>query len=205
MRIDFADLAPAQRYRLLAATVTPRPIALVSTWSAHGGDNAAPYSFFNVMGEDPPALVLGLEATRGTGTLKDTTINIRDQGEFVVHMVDEPLADAMNLCALPFPPGTSEAALAGLALVPSSLVRPRRIAAAPVAFECERLDLLPLGPNRFIAVGKVLAMHVRDGLMDPATQRIDTDLYQPVGRLCTPFYTRTRDRFALEVPPLPGA
>ena len=95
MYFDFATTAAADRYKLITATVVPRPIALVSTWSEHGGDNAAPFSFFNVMGEDPPALVLGLEATRGTGKLKDTTINIRDQGQFVVHMVDEALAEVL--------------------------------------------------------------------------------------------------------------
>jgi flavin reductase (DIM6/NTAB) family NADH-FMN oxidoreductase RutF len=203
VKFDFRELEPSQRYRLLAATVVPRPIALVSTWSEQGGDNAAPFSFFNVMGEDPPALVLGLEATRGTGTLKDTTINIRDQGQFVVHMVDEALAGGMSKCAIPFPPGTSETAYAGLELVDSSVVRPRRIAAAPVAFECERIDLVKLGPGRFIAIGRVLVMHVRDGLMDPATRRIDMDLYQPIGRLVAPFYTRTGDRFPMEDPPLP--
>lgn len=205
MKFDFRELEPAQRYRLLAATVVPRPIALVSTWSEHGGDNAAPFSFFNVMGEDPPAVVLGLEVTRGTGTLKDTTVNIRDQGQFVVHMVDEALAQGMAKCAIPFPPGTSETAYAGLHLVDCDVVRPRRIADAPVAFECERIELLPLGPGRFIAIGKVLVMHVREGLMDPQTRRIDMDHYHPIGRLVAPFYTRTRDRFPLEDPPLPPA
>jgi flavin reductase (DIM6/NTAB) family NADH-FMN oxidoreductase RutF len=203
MRIDFDSLPADQRYKLLAATVVPRPIALVTTWSEASGDNAAPFSFFNVMGEEPPVLALGLEARRDTGEPKDTTRNIRDQGQFVVHMVDEDLAQAMNACATDLPPGESEAAFAGLELVESTRVRPRRIAAAPVAFECERLSLLPLGAGRHIALGKVLAMHVREGLLDAQRLRIDTDAYRPIGRMTGPLYIRTQDRFEMAMPPAP--
>jgi flavin reductase (DIM6/NTAB) family NADH-FMN oxidoreductase RutF len=200
MKIDINALAPADQYKLLSATIVPRPIALVTTWSAAGGDNAAPFSFFNVMGEDPPVLVLGLENRRDNGAPKHTTVNIRDNGQFVVHMVDEALAEAMNVCAIDFPEGESEALHAGLELVDSSAVRPRRMVAAPVAFECERIALLQLSPGRHIAIGKVLVMHVRDGLLDPATLRIDTERYRPIGRMFGRLYTRTRDRFEMVVP-----
>jgi flavin reductase (DIM6/NTAB) family NADH-FMN oxidoreductase RutF len=200
MKIDINALPPADQYKLLSSTIVPRPIALVTTWSEAGGDNAAPFSFFNVMGEDPPVLVLGLENRRGSGTPKHTTANIRDNGQFVVHMVDEALAQAMNVCAIDFPEGESEALHAGLELTASASVRPRRIVEAPVAFECERIALLQLGPGRHIALGKVLTMHVRDGLLDPATLRIDTDRYRPVGRMYGRLYTRTRDHFEMAVP-----
>jgi flavin reductase (DIM6/NTAB) family NADH-FMN oxidoreductase RutF len=203
VKIDINALPPSDQYKLLTATIVPRPIALVTTWSPQGGDNAAPFSFFNVMGENPPVLVLGLEATRGSGALKDTTVNIRDQGQFVVHMVDEALAEAMNVCAIPFPPGESEARHAGLELTASSVVRPRRIVAAPVAFECERIALLQISPGRQIALGKVLMMHVRDGLLDPERLHIDTGAYRPVGRLFGRFYARMGDRFEMTVPPAP--
>lgn len=200
MQIHIATLAPADQYRLLSATIVPRPIALVTTWSEAGGDNAAPFSFFNVMGEDPPVLVLGLEMRRGGGGPKHTTANITANGQFVVHMVDEALVGAMNVCAIDFPEGESEAVHAGLALADSSVVRPRRIVEAPVAFECERIAVLQVSPGRHIAIGKVLVMHVRDGLLDPSTLRIDIDAYRPVGRMSGRFYTRTRDRFELAVP-----
>lgn len=200
MKIDINALSPADQYKLLVATIVPRPIALVTTWSQAGGDNAAPFSFFNVMGEDPPVLVLGLENRRDNGAPKHTTANIRDNGQFVVHMVDEALAQAMNVCAIDFPQGESEALHAGLELIASSVVRPRRVVAAPVAFECERIALLQVSPGRQIAIGKVLMMHVRDGLLDPATLRIDAERYRPVGRMFGRLYARTHDCFEMEVP-----
>lgn len=200
MRIDINALEPAEQYKLLCSTIVPRPIALVTTWSEQSGDNAAPFSFFNVMGENPPVLVLGLEAKRGSGLLKDTEINIRDNGQYVVHMVDEALADSMNVCAIDFPSGESEALHASLELTASSLVRPRRIMAAPVAFECERIALLQISPGRSIALGKVLTMHVRDGLLDPVTNYIDPDKYLPIGRMFGRLYTRTRDHFEMVIP-----
>lgn len=200
MKIDINALPPAEQYKLLSSTIVPRPIALVSTWSEKGGDNAAPFSFFNVMGENPPVLVLGLETKRGSGALKDTTINIRDNGQYVVHMVDEALAQAMNICAIDFPSGESETCHAGLALAESCVVKPKRIVAAPVAFECERIALLQISPGRNIALGKVVMMHVRDGLLDPVTHYIDPEKYQPIGRMFGRLYTRTRDHFEMVVP-----
>lgn len=200
MKIDINSLPPADQYKLLSSTIVPRPIALVTTWSEQGGDNAAPFSFFNVMGENPPVLVLGLETKRGTGALKDTTINIRDNGQYVVHMVDEALADSMNICAVDFPSDESEPLHAGLELTASSVVRPKRIVAAPVAFECERIALLQISPGRNIALGKVLMMHVRDGLLDPVTHYIDPEKYHPIGRMFGRLYTRTRDHFEMVVP-----
>ncbi|MBG9386765.1 flavin reductase family protein [Caenimonas aquaedulcis] len=200
MKIDINALPPADQYKLLSSTIVPRPIALVSTWSEKGGDNAAPFSFFNVMGENPPVLVLGLETKRGSGALKDTTINIRDNGQYVVHMVDEALAQAMNICAIDFPSGESETSHAKLELAESSLVKPKRIVAAPVAFECERIALLQVSPGRNIALGKVVMMHVRDGLLDPVTHYIDPEKYHPIGRMFGRLYTRTRDHFEMVVP-----
>ena len=200
MRIDINSMPPSDQYKLLSSTIVPRPIALVSTWSEQHGDNAAPFSFFNVMGENPPVLVIGLETKRDSGALKDTTINIRDQGQYVVHMVDEALAQAMNVCATDFQSGESEAAQAGLELTDSCVVRPRRIVAAPVAFECERIALVQISPGRQIALGKVLMMHVREGLLDASTLYIDPAQYHPIGRMFGRLYTRTRDHFEMVVP-----
>jgi flavin reductase (DIM6/NTAB) family NADH-FMN oxidoreductase RutF len=200
MKIDINALSPADQYKLLSSTIVPRPIALVTTWSEKGGDNAAPFSFFNVMGENPPVLVLGLESKRGSGDLKDTTINIRDNGQYVVHMVDEALAEAMNICAIDFPSDESEAGHAGLELTASSVVKPKRIVAAPVAFECERITLIQISAGRNIVLGKVVMMHVHEGLLDPITHYIDPEKYHPVGRMFGRLYTRTRDHFEMVVP-----
>lgn len=200
MEIDITALPPIEQYKLLASTVVPRPIALVTTISDEFGDNAAPYSFFNCMGEDPPVMVLGLETKRHNQSLKDTTVNIRDNGQFVIHLIDEPMAQAMNICAIDFPSNISEVEEAGLTLTPSRIVRPKRIVEAPVAFECEKIALLQIGPTRNIAIGKVVRMHVRDGLFDPITHYINPELYRPIGRMYGKLYARMTDHFEMEVP-----
>ncbi len=196
MHFDFAELSARDRYKLLGGLVVPRPIALVTTRSKEGHDNAAPFSFFNVLAEEPPLVVLGLGISPSGGT-KDTTANIRDTGEFVVNLVDEALAEAMNICAIDFPPEVDELAVAGLDLLPSEKIRPGRIAAAPVNMECRRMVTLQPGPERYIVLGEVLMLHVRDGVVDPATLRVDHAAHAPIGRLFGGGYVRTHDRFEM--------
>lgn len=195
MDFDMSQLAARDRYKLLGGLVIPRPIALVTSCSAQGHQNAAPFSFFNVMAEEPPIVVLGLGVT-ASGGAKDTTTNIRDTGEFVVNLVDEPLAEAMNLCAVDFPPEVDEIEIAKLDLLPSQRVRAARIAQSPAQLECRRLMTLQPGPGRYIVLGEVLWLHVRDGIVDPATLRV-MDSHQPIGRLFGAGYVRSHDRFDL--------
>jgi flavin reductase (DIM6/NTAB) family NADH-FMN oxidoreductase RutF len=196
VRFEFATLSASERYKLLGGLVVPRPIALVTTQDADGRVNAAPFSFFNVFAEEPPLLVLGLGISPQGGT-KDTTVNIREAGEFVVHLVDEPIAEAMNLCAIDFPPEISEIEVAGLDLAPSERVAPPRIARAPVGLECRRYLTLQPSRERYLVIGEVLVAHVRDGIVDPATLRVDRDAYAPIGRLFGGGYVRTHDRFEM--------
>lgn len=193
---DMQALPPAAQYKLLSSTVVPRPIALVTTRSTEGHVNAAPYSFFNALGEDPPVVALGLQE-HPSRSLKDTTVNIRDTGEFVVHMVDEAIARAMNVCAVDFPPDVNECDAAGFSLVPSDRVKPPRIAESPVAFECERIAMIQVSPGRHIVLGKAVVMHVRENIIDRETLRIDTAAYRPIGRLFGSLYTYTRDQFEM--------
>ena len=137
MELDFKELDPETRYKILTSTVIPRPIALVTTRSRDGVDNAAPFSFFNVFGEDPPLLVLGLQS-KDIATPKDTTRNIRETNEFVVQLVDEKLAKAMNDCAVDFPENISEFDLINISRAKCKRINVSRIAEAPVAFECRR-------------------------------------------------------------------
>jgi len=194
--LAFAELDARQRYKLLTALVVPRPIALVTTVSPEGVVNAAPYSFFNTFGQDPPLVVLGLDR-RDRTTSKDTGRNIDTTGEFVINLVDEDLAEAMNLCAVDFPAGTSEPGVLGLELVASRHVRPGRLARAPAALECRLFTLMRIGASRELVIGEVVGAHVRDGLLDAERLRIDYERYRPIGRLCGDLYCRTRDRFAL--------
>jgi flavin reductase (DIM6/NTAB) family NADH-FMN oxidoreductase RutF len=191
----FADLDPRDRYKLLCATIVPRPIALVTTVGAAGLVNAAPFSFFNVFSEDPPLVVLGLQH-KPANALKDTTRNIAASGVFVVNLVDEALAEAMNVCAMDVPPEVSEIDAAGLDLLPGIDVPVPRIASAPFALECRRTVSLAFGPGRELLVGEVLRLHGREGLIDPERLRV-SDGYQPVGRLFGDSYTRQRDRFEM--------
>lgn len=196
MRFDLAELSAAERYKLLGSLIVPRPIALVTSLSSEGRVNAAPFSFFNVFAEEPPLVILGLGVSPFGGA-KDTTVNIRETGEFVVHLVDEPIAEAMNLCAIDFPPEISETEVAGFDLVPSDTVVPPRIGQAPVSLECRRYVTLQPARERYLVIGEVVMAHVRDGIVDPATLRVDRDVYAPIGRLFGGGYVRTHDRFEM--------
>ena len=195
--ISLFDLSPHERYKLLCAVVVPRPIALVTTLDANGAVNAAPFSFFNVFSEDPALVVLGLQH-KPDRSPKDTTRNIHRDGEFVVQMVDEALARAMNDCAIDFPSGESEVAAADLATLPSVDVRVPRLAAAPFALECRRSVALSFAPGRELLIGEVLRVHARDGLLDPATLHVDIAAYQPIGRMFGNLYSHQREIFAME-------
>jgi len=194
--ISLPELSPHDRYKLLCAVVVPRPIALVTTLDANGAINAAPFSFFNVFSEDPPLVVLGLQH-KSDRTPKDTTRNIHRDGEFVVHMVDEALAAAMNDCAIDFPSGDSEVAAAGLATLPSDDVSVPRLAAAPFALECRKSVALSFAPGRELLVGEVLRIHARAGLVDPSSLHVDLAAYRPIGRMFGNLYSYQRDIFAM--------
>jgi flavin reductase (DIM6/NTAB) family NADH-FMN oxidoreductase RutF len=191
------DLGPHERYKLLCGVVVPRPIALVTTLDANGTVNAAPFSFFNVFSEDPPLIVLGLQH-KPDRTPKDTTRNIRRDGEFVVHMVDEALASAMNDCAVDFPSGESEVVATGLATSPSVDVKVPRLTAAPFALECRRSVALSFAPGRELLVGEVLRIHARAGLVDTANMYVDFAAYRPIGRLFGNLYSYQREPFAMD-------
>jgi flavin reductase (DIM6/NTAB) family NADH-FMN oxidoreductase RutF len=190
------DLSPHERYKLLCGVVVPRPIALVTTLDTNGAVNAAPFSFFNVFSEDPPLIVLGLQH-KADRSPKDTTRNIHRDGEFVVHMVDEALAAAMNDCAVDFPSGESEPEAIGLATTPSVDVKVPRLSAAPFAMECRRSVGLAFAPGRELLVGEVLRIHARPGLVDTANMYVDFDAYRPIGRLFGNLYSYQREPFTM--------
>lgn len=190
------DLSRQDRYKLLCAVVVPRPIALVTTLDVNGAVNAAPFSFFNVFSEDPPLIVLGLQH-KPDRTPKDTTRNIQRDGEFVVQMVDEALAKAMNDCAVDFPSGESEVTALGLATAPSVDVKVPRLAEAPFALECRRTVSLAFGPGRELMVGEVLRVHAREGLLDTKSMYVDFAAYRPIGRLFGNLYSYQREPFTM--------
>jgi flavin reductase (DIM6/NTAB) family NADH-FMN oxidoreductase RutF len=199
MELDLEGEHADRAYAVLSALVTPRPIAWVTTLDASGVVNAAPFSFFNVLGANPP-IVGFCPGDRDDGTPKDTALNVRMSHEFVVNLVDEDVAQAMNLTAASLPFGTSEMAAAGLTAAKSSLVKPPRIAEAPASLECVEWGTLQIGGNRLI-IGLVKRIHVRDELFDPVTSRIQVERYRVIGRMASPdWYCRTMDRFEMKRP-----
>ncbi|WP_337875404.1 flavin reductase family protein [Elioraea sp.] len=198
MLFDFAAIGPDNAYKLLVSTVVPRPIAWVTTLDTEGRVNAAPYSFFNAMANDPAVVAIGIGPKKGE--LKDTGTNIRRTGQFVVNLVSEETAHAMNITAIDVDPGVDELAMAKLTPLASTLVKPPRIAESPVSMECERLAVVEVGNGRAVVLGKVLAMHVRDDcVLDPARCYIDTPRLGLIGRMHgRGWYARTTDR--IEIP-----
>lgn len=198
MEFDFSAVTAADRYRLLTNFVVPRPIALVTTRAGTGHDNAAPMSFFNVFAQEPPLLILGLQAREG-GLEKDTTVNIRRTGEFVVNMVDLAIADKMIICGVNLDPGVDELKLAGLTGIPARQVGACRIAESPCAMEC-RLERIIDYPNRAIVIGQVVQMHVRDDCLDAAGRYVDPQTYQTIARMHGDSYIVSDRQFELKKP-----
>lgn len=208
MHFDLAATPTSEAYKLLVSTVVPRPIALATTVDMEGRVNAAPFSFFNAVSSVPPVVVLGIspgaaesaDEDGGDGDgYKDTERNIRDTGEFVVNLVDEALAERMNICAVDFPAAIGELAMADLHPLPSVGVRPPRIAESPVSFECRRITGLSLGARSTLEIGRVIHIHIRDDLVDPARYYVATDKMRLIGRMHgRGWYARTSDLFLME-------
>jgi flavin reductase (DIM6/NTAB) family NADH-FMN oxidoreductase RutF len=189
---QFADRA----YAILASLVTPRPIALVTSISPDGKVNAAPFSFFNLLGAAPPILAIA-PGDRQDGSPKDTARNIRLTHEFVVNLVDESIAQAMNTCAASLPYGEDELLAAGLHATPSSAVKPPRILESPASLECKEWGTLQIGGNR-VVIGLVKRVHLRQDLFDVEKQRVRSEQLFLIGRMASPhWYCRTRDRFEM--------
>jgi len=199
-----ADLHRRQRYKLIAGAIVPRPIALVTTLNEDGSCNAAPFSAFNYVSEDPPLVVLGLQVHDDdgprSGEMKDTTRNILRTSQFVVNLLDEALLEPMVGCAADFPPGMSETAAVGIELAASRDVAPPRLARSPFALECTTKQILNFSHHRAVLIGEVISIHARDDAIDRETLRVDLERYRPIGRLFGSLYCKTRDIVSLPTP-----
>ena len=191
MHFDMHSLEPRNRYKLLTGIVVPRPIALVTSLDLEGRVNAAPFSFFNAMGSDPPLVAFS------PGMTKHTYRNIRGTQEFVVSMVSEDIAQAMNITATDFPEGENELEHAGLSTAASHRVKPPRIAQSSASLECRVNTILEIGNNR-VVIGEVLVIHIRDELVDPERFYVKTNELHTIGRMGgLGGYTTTRDVFEI--------
>lgn len=197
MHFDVASLDGGLCYKLMTSLVVPRPIAWLVTNNGTGGQNAAPFSFFNCFSGDPPVLCIGIG--RPADRRKDSLANIERDGEFVVNMVPEELAERMNVTATDFPPDWDELSVAGLETVPCEKVSVPRIAASPAAFECRLRELVPVGhgSGNMIVIADVVGIHVRDDAITNLERcHVDGSKLGIVGRMQSPGrYVRTRDTF----------
>ena len=199
MQLDPRDMAPTAVYKLLIGCVVPRPIAWVSTVDADGVNNLAPFSFFMGVCGDPPTIAFSSGPREGQK--KDTAANAARAGEFVVNVVDDPLAEAMNLTSGEYPPGVDEFALTGLTAVPGVRVRAPRVAEAPISLECRLSQIINVGrgPHQLV-LGEIVYFHLRDELYNAETGRIDMHRLHPVARLAGEMYGHVRDVYAMKRP-----
>ncbi|GLU29253.1 flavin reductase family protein [Brucella sp. NBRC 12950] len=200
MEFDFEAIEPQSRYRLLTNFIGPRPIALVTTRSEAGHNNAAPMSFFNVFSHDPAIVVLGIQP-RVTGEPKDTMINIRRSGEFAISMVDMALSQQMLICGLGFDSEVDELEVAGLTPVASRKIDVAYPEEAPCVFEC-RVERLIDYPRRTLVLGEVVQMHVHRNCLDAGGHYVDPEFYQPIARLHADNYVASDRQFVLKAPPI---
>ncbi len=201
MDLDFSALTPREAYRWMIGTILPRPIAWVSTIAADGRTNLAPFSFFQGITANPPTLMF-VPVNKRDGTPKDTLRNIREVPEFVVNLVSFGLGEKMNATAAELPHGESEFEAFGIGAAPSARVRPPRVAAAPVAFECTLHSIVQIGEGPLAAnvvFGRILAAHIHDEVLD-ASGAPDPAKLDLIGRLGGNAYSRTTERFELERP-----
>ena len=183
--------------RVFTGVIVPRPIAFVSSMSADGYVNLAPYSFFNAVSYDPPTIVFS--SSRHVGNKqKDTLANIEETGEFVINIVSDEIAEAMNITAAEYPAEADEFQIAGLTQAPSQIVRPPRVAESPVNMECKLEQVVPIGSGDHahgLVIGTILLMHVRDDVIDG--HRINQDKLMATGRMAGNMYCHTADSYEM--------
>lgn len=189
MIIDPSTLGHHDVYKLMMACIVPRPIAWVTSMTADGIVNAAPFSAFCSVSTEPP--MVGVNVGRRGNALKDTARNIHARKEYVINIADETLMEQLHKCSTEYPPGISELAEVGLETAPSEFVQTPRIAAAPVQLECILFKVLEFGIASQFFVGEIKRFHIRDGLC--FDNRIETAKLRPLARVGGPTYARLRE------------
>lgn len=182
-------------YKMLTAAVTPRPIGWISSINTKGEKNLAPFSFFNVVGYDPPHVIFA--PINPNGRKKDTCANVLETGEFVVNMVTENLAEKMNKTSASLAPDADEFEFGELTPIESALVKPQRVKESLIQLECKLVHHYSFNGKQngsTILIGQVVLIHVADEILKP-NFKIDTDLYKTVGKMEGGMYCRTNDQF----------
>lgn len=204
MIVDPATAPFPISYKLLIGSIVPRPIAFISTISAEGGFNLAPFSFFTAICGEPPVVCFASGnrvPSKNTLPTKDTLANVRATGEFVVNIVSEEIAEQMNACSGDYPAEVDEFAVSGLTPVASDLVRPPRVRESHINMECKLMQIVEVGSRDrggSLVIGEVIRFHIDDAIIN--NFRIDAEKLRAVGRMGGNEYARTRDRFEMRRP-----
>ncbi len=178
-------------HQYLLGSVSPRPIAFVSTKDVNGNDNLAPYSFFNAFSSNPPILVFSSNRRVKNNTTKDTLQNIMDRKEAVINMVNYDIVKNMAITSVEYPSGTSEFVKAGLTPIPSLTIDVNRVEESPVNMECKVKEIIPLGDKGgagHLIICEVTMMHINEDVLDG--DRIDPDKIDLMGRMGRSYYVR---------------
>ncbi|MBA3726497.1 MAG: flavin reductase family protein [Armatimonadetes bacterium] len=199
------DLSPSECYDMLVNVVTPRPIALVSTVSADGMQNLAPFSYFQLGGTSPPSLMIS-PTLSPEGTEKDTLVNVSATREFVVNIVTREMVEEMNITSVRVGPTEDEWKLACFTPIASDIVRPPRVAESPVHLECTVFKIIRHGDGPSASnyvIGEVVRFHVDDAMLEG--QMMLAEKLHTVGRLGGDNYidTGVPERFRLARPSTP--
>ncbi|KAA6474253.1 flavin reductase family protein [Bacillus swezeyi] len=196
------NLTVKETYKLMSGAVVPRPIAFVTTASTvNGVVNAAPFSFFNVISADPPLLSISVGRTQG-GEMKDTARNAAESKEFVVHIVDENIAEDMNQTAAVLPAHQSELDRTGLTTIESNQVSVPGIQEARIRFECKLERHLTFQNDQAktvndLLIGRIVCFHLADEVYDAEKGYIRTDALRPIARLAGNDYAKWGETFTL--------
>jgi flavin reductase (DIM6/NTAB) family NADH-FMN oxidoreductase RutF len=203
MEIPPEDLSWQSVYNILVGSVVPRPIGWISTVNPAGHPNLAPFSFFNAVCPNPPHVLFCPNVRITDRQTKDTLHNVRDTGEFVVNIVTEDLAEAMNLTSTELPAEVNEFKFGGLSISPSKAIRPPRVAASPIHYECKMVHIFDLGDQPgagSVVIGRVVHIHVDESVLFGG-DKIDVTKLRPIGRLGGNGYCRVTDLFKMVRPP----
>lgn len=199
MQIEPKAKQVGEIYRLMISIIVPRPIALVSTVNRLGRPNLAPFSYFMGVCSSPPIIALSI-IERPTGP-KDTVNNIQETAQFTVNLVTEDIAEKMNVASGDYPPEVNEFEAAGLTPIPSTSVKPPRVAESPVAMECRLYEMTKVGNSpyaSYLTLGEIVLFHIQDEFWKDG--ELDVHKLHAIGRMSGPRYTRTRDIFEMQRP-----
>jgi flavin reductase (DIM6/NTAB) family NADH-FMN oxidoreductase RutF len=203
MEIAPEDLPWQSVYKILIGSVVPRPIGWISTVNSAGRPNLAPFSFFNAVCANPPHVLFCPIVRIENRQPKDSLHNVRATGEFVVNIVTEDLAEAMNLTSTDLPAEVNEFEFGGLSISPSKKVQPPRVAASPIHYECKVVHIFELGNqpgSGNVVIGRVVHIHVDESVLFGG-DKIDLAKLKPIGRLGGNRYCRVTDLFKMVRPP----